>query len=52
MTWKGLSLRLIQDYDTINDMYLTRADVLWGSNVIRPELAVRIANNPTLLTPP
>ena len=52
MTWKGLSLRLIQDYDTINDMYLTRADVLWGSNVIRPELAVRIANDPTLLTPP
>ncbi len=52
MEYKGISLRVIQDYDTVNDMFLTRADILFGSNVIRPELAVRIANNPTLLTPP
>lgn len=52
MQYKGISLRVIQDFDTVNDMFLTRADILFGSNVIRPELAVRIANNPTLLTPP
>lgn len=48
--WGGISLRVIQDYDITNDEFLTRVDVLFGSAVIRPELAVRVVNNPTLLT--
>ena len=48
MEWQGISLRLIQDYDTVNDMFLTRADILFGYNVLRPELAVRLNNNVTL----
>lgn len=50
MEWQGLSLRVIQDFDTVNDMFLTRVDILYGYNVIRPELAVRLNNNPALLT--
>lgn len=45
----GISLRMISDYDTVNDMFLHRVDVLWGSAVLRPEMAVRVANNITLL---
>jgi coat protein Gp5 len=50
MEWGGISLRVIQDFDTVNDMFLTRVDILYGYNVIRPELAVRLNNNPALLT--
>jgi hypothetical protein len=50
MEWQGISLRVIQDYDTVNDMFLTRVDILYGFNAIRPELAVRLNNNITLLT--
>jgi hypothetical protein len=39
---QGISLRMIEDYDTVNDMFIARVDVLWGSQLIRPELAVRI----------
>lgn len=43
----GLSLRMVQDYDIVNDMFLNRVDILWGSAVLRPETAVRIANSLT-----
>lgn len=43
----GISLRMIQDYDIINDMFLNRVDILWGSAVLRPELGVRVANSLT-----
>lgn len=45
----GISLRMVSDYDTVNDMFLHRVDVLWGSAVLRPELAVRVPNNITLI---
>lgn len=48
MEYQGISLRVIQDFDTVNDMFLTRVDILYGYNVIRPELAVRLNNNVTL----
>lgn len=48
MEWQGLSIRVIQDYDTVNDMFLTRADILFGFNAIRPELAVRLPNTLTI----
>ena len=47
MTFDGLSLRMIRDYDTINDQFLNRIDVLWGSAVLRPEFGVIVPNNIT-----
>lgn len=43
----GLSVRMIRDYDTINDQFLNRVDILWGSAVLRPEFGVVVPNNPT-----
>lgn len=50
--YDGISLRVISDFDTINDAFLTRVDVLFGSAILRPQFGVRVANNPALLTPP
>lgn len=50
MTFDGLSLRMIRDYDTPNDQFLNRIDVLWGSAVLRPEFGVVIPNDPTNFT--
>jgi hypothetical protein len=47
MVFDGLSLRMIRDYDTINDQFLNRIDVLWGSAVLRPEFGVVVPNNIT-----
>lgn len=47
MIFDGLSLRMIRDYDTINDQFLNRIDVLWGSAVLRPEFGVIVPNNIT-----
>jgi hypothetical protein len=49
--FEGISLRVVHDYDTRNDEFLARVDVMWGGNVVRPELAVRMANGLSL-TPP
>ncbi len=38
----GISLRIVQAYDINNDRDPTRMDVLYGSAVIRPEMAVRV----------
>lgn len=46
----GLSVRMIRDYDTINDQFLNRVDILWGSAVLRPEFGVVIPNDPTNFT--
>jgi hypothetical protein len=45
--YQGISLRVINDYDTVNDMFISRVDVLFGSAVLRPELAIRVPNDPT-----
>lgn len=50
MQFDGLSLRMIRDYDTINDQFLNRVDILWGSAVLRPEFGVVIPNDPTDFT--
>jgi len=47
-SFQGISLRTINDFDTVNDMFITRVDVIFGSAVLRPELAIRVPNNPTL----
>lgn len=42
----GLSLRLISDYDTVNDRLLSRLDILFGWKVMYPELACRVHGQP------
>lgn len=46
----GLSVRMIRDYDTINDQFLNRVDIAWGSAVLRPDFGVVVPNDPTLFT--
>lgn len=40
--FEGISMRIIRDFDTINDDWITRIDVLYGTEAIRPQLACRI----------
>lgn len=41
-TMDNVSMRIVSDYDIINDVFLTRMDVLWGIVVQRPEFCCRI----------
>ena len=49
--FEGISMRVVEASDAINDMNLTRFDVMWGFGALRPEWACRIANDPANLTP-
>lgn len=42
--YDGLSLRMIQSYDWINDLFITRLDILYGYQLIRPEWACIVAD--------
>lgn len=42
-SFDGISMRIIRDYDVMNDFMVCRIDVLGGFAVNRPELACRIA---------
>jgi hypothetical protein len=44
-TYKGLSVRLIGQYDIINDINLYRLDILYGVKAIYPELLVRASGS-------
>jgi hypothetical protein len=41
----GLSIRIVRAYDINNDKFPCRLDILYGYKTIRPQLAVRLANN-------
>ena len=41
----GISLRIVRAYDINNDKFPCRVDILYGYKAIRPQLAVRYANN-------
>jgi hypothetical protein len=41
----GLSMRIVRAYDINNDKFPCRLDMLYGYKTIRPDLAVRLANN-------
>ena len=41
----GISMRYIRDFDVINDKWVARLDVLYGFELVRPELAVRLHSN-------
>jgi len=40
--YQGLSLRLIKDYDIVNDREIARLDVLYGWKTTYPDLATRV----------
>lgn len=41
----GISMRIVSQYDINNDQLPYRVDVLYGFKALRPQLAVRYANN-------
>lgn len=41
----GISMRFVRGFDMINGVFLSRLDVLYGYKTLRPQLAVRLANN-------
>lgn len=41
----GISMRIIRQYDINNDLFPARIDVLWGGELMQPELVVREASN-------
>lgn len=40
--YKNISMRMITDYNSTNDTFLTRFDIFYGITVVRPELGVRV----------
>ncbi len=42
-THRGLSVRLVKDYDIDNDVEIIRCDILYGVKAIYPDLATRIS---------
>jgi hypothetical protein len=43
--YDGISMRIVRDYTISDDNFPCRVDILYGYKAIRPELAVRSANN-------
>jgi len=44
-TYDGISMRMIRQYDIVNDKFPCRIDVLYGYKTIRAQLAARILSN-------
>jgi hypothetical protein len=44
-TYDGVSMRVIRGYDINNDNFPCRLDVLYGYQILRPQLACRLASN-------
>lgn len=44
-TLDGIRMRIVRQYDINNDKLPCRVDVLYGFKALRPQLAVRLANN-------
>ena len=49
--YDGISMRVVEASDAVNDMNLTRFDIMYGFGAMRPEWACRVTNDPSLLTP-
>jgi hypothetical protein len=43
-TYKGISMRIVRQYDVNNDVIPCRIDLLYGVSAFYPELAVRLTN--------
>lgn len=44
-TMDGISMRIVRQYDIVNDKFPCRLDVLWGAKSLRPQTACRILTN-------
>jgi hypothetical protein len=44
-SYKGLSIRVICDYDIVNDINMWRLDILYGVKAIYPDLATRLSGS-------
>jgi hypothetical protein len=44
-SYKGLSIRVICDYDIVNDINMWRLDILYGVKPIYPDLATRLSGS-------
>ena len=44
-SYKGLSIRVICDYDILNDINMWRLDILYGVKPIYPDLATRVSGS-------
>lgn len=42
-SYDGISMRVVRDYDIVNDVIVCRVDILYGWLLARPELACRVA---------
>lgn len=49
--FEGVSMRVTEGSSLVNDMNMTRFDIMYGFGALRPEWAARIANDPSDLTP-
>ena len=43
--YDGISIRIVRQFDIVNDKYPCRLDVLYGYKTLRPQMAARLANN-------
>lgn len=50
--FENVSMRVAQGSDMLNDLFMFRFDIMWGFGALRPEWAVRVANDPSILTAP
>ena len=41
--YDGISMRLLKGFDIINDVQVSRFDVLYGYQIVRPQMACRVA---------
>ena len=49
--FEGVSMRVTEGSDMVNDMNMTRFDIMYGFGALRPEWACRVTNDPAALTP-
>lgn len=49
--FEGVSMRVTEGSSLVNDMNLTRFDIMYGFGALRPEWACRVVNDPSMLTP-
>lgn len=49
--FEGVSMRVTEGSSLVNDMNLTRFDIMYGFGALRPEWACRVINDPADLTP-
>lgn len=48
--YQGVSMRVVEGSSIVNDMNLTRFDIMYAFGALRPQWACRVANDPSNLT--